>query len=75
MSSGWRVREPVWSTAAAIGTRPFVQRLAAGLRRAELNELPALVPAVPPMILGEVEPVYALHRSERTRPLFWEDRQ
>lgn len=24
VSSGWHVREPVWSTAAAIGTRPFV---------------------------------------------------
>ena len=75
VSSGWRVREPVWTTAAAIGTRPFVLRLATGLRGAELSELPEPGPALSPMVLGEAEPVYALHLSERTRRLFWEDRQ
>jgi putative transposase len=75
VSSGWRAREPVWSTAAAIGTRPFLQRLAGGLRGAELSELPDLGSAAGPLTLGETEPVYALHLSERTRRLFWEDRQ
>jgi hypothetical protein len=45
VSSGWRVREPVWTTAAAIGTRPFPDRLVGGLRGAELSELPAPGPA------------------------------
>jgi hypothetical protein len=34
-----------------------------------------LGPAVSPMVLGEAEPVYALHLTERPRRLFWEDRQ
>ena len=65
----------MWSTAAAIGSRPFVLRLAAGLRGAELSEIPDLGPVVSPMVLGEADPVYALHLSERARRLFWDDRQ
>jgi hypothetical protein len=37
--------------------------------------MPDLGPAATAMALGEAEPVYALHLSERTRRLFWEDRQ
>jgi hypothetical protein len=49
--------------------------VAGGLRGAELSALPDPGPAGGAMALGEAEPVYALHLSERTRRLFWEDRQ
>ena len=75
VSSDWRVREPVWSTAAAIVTRPFLDRLAGGLGGVELERMPAPVPTVGSVALAEGETIYALHLSERTRRLFWEDRQ
>lgn len=58
-----------------LGTRPFVQRLGAALRGAEPSEAPDSGPAVSPMVLREAEPVYAVHLAERTRRLFWADRQ
>jgi putative transposase len=75
VSAQWRVREPFWSTAAAIGTRPFLERLAGGLRGAALSELPASAGPAGAMSAGEPQGVYALHLSERTRRQFWEDRQ
>jgi hypothetical protein len=63
-------------TAAASGTRPLLQRLAGGLRGAELSELPDAGPAAAgAMALGEAEPDYPLHLSAHARGLFWEDRQ
>lgn len=75
VSSGSRVRESVWSTAAAVDTRPFLDRLAGGLRGAEVREMPAPAATAGSVALGEGETVYALHLSERTRRLFWEECQ
>ena len=75
VSSGWRVRESVWSTAAAVGTRPFLDWLAGGLGGAEVRRMPDPDTTAGSVALAEGAAIYALHLSERTRRLFWEDRQ
>ena len=71
LSQDYRVREPIWSEAIAVGSEKWINGLSIGLLGARI------IPyrSSSSKLLHESQPIYGLHISKREKEHFWKKQQ